>query len=581
MPYQKGVSREQITLMPDVLEDYVSEENPVRVIDAFVERLDMGAHGFKAEAAVEGRPGYDPRDMLKIYIYGYQNKIRSSRKLQVECGRNVEVMWLTGKLIPDFRCIADFRKNNAAAIKQVFHAFVTLCNQAGLLSKEFVAIDGSKFRAVNSEDNAYVKKTVEKNISELDEKITRYLTELDKNDSGEEKAPNQMTADEIECLIQHLESRKSRLEGIFDALEKSGENQICTVDPEARLMKTRDGFRTCFNVQTAVEGNHHLVVDFQVTSEGVDQELLELDVQSAKRALGVDTLECAADKGYRSDTQVLRCLLNGDMPNVYTHNKQDCYSFTFERTNMEATPEMLSSRDPAVVLQCVYAGVLPDALKKRGVELKVKKGGSQHLYMDIQTGELVTRAQTLEKINIKRKKPLSYFFVRNPDTDTVTCPMGQTLIRAGNSHPHEPHYSQNARYTRPSVCLKCKNKCTAGERRNITFKPGQLERRATFYDDCFSESLMSRTKGKYVPVLLPNPDKVVLRFYPDYEKLRLRKQLVEHPYGTVKRWNDGSYLLLKGKLKASADLALLFLGYNFKRVINLIGTKEMLAMMSA
>ena len=566
--------------MPDVLDDYIREENPVRVIDAFVERLDMAEHGFKAEAAVEGRPGYDPRDMLKIYIYGYQNKIRSSRKLQIECGRNVEVMWLTGKLVPDFRCIADFRKDNSAAIKKVFHSFVTLCNHAGLLSKTFVAIDGSKFRAVNSIDNAYVKQHVETAIGKLDERITRYLAELDQNDA-DEKAPDQMTADEIKSLLQRLKEKKSRLQGISETLEKSGENQICTTDPEAKQMRTRNGFRPCFNVQTAVEGNNHLIVDFQVRSETIDSELLESDMQSAKRALGVDTLEGVADKGYRSDTKVLRCLLSGDIPNVYTHNKQECYSFTFERSNMKITPEMLSSRDPAVALQCVRAGVLPDVLKKGCVELEVKSDGNQRMYVDAQTGEVVTQKQTREKIFIERERPLSYFFIRHPDTDTVTCPMGQTLIRAGNSHPHEPHYSQNARYTRPSVCRKCKNKCTTGERRNITFRPGQLEIRATFYDDCLSGQLMGTARGKYTLLTFPKPEKVILRFHPDYKKLRLRKQIVEHPYGTVKRWNDGSYLLLKGKLKASADLALMFLGYDFKRVINLIGTKKMLEMMSA
>ena len=176
MGYIKNRDRDQITLMPDCLEDYVSAENPVRVIDTFVDRLNIAALGFKAKPAVEGRPGYDPRDMLKLYIYGYLNKIRSSRRLQAEAGRNVELMWLLGKIIPDFRCIADFRKDNAESIKNVFREFVKLCNKAGLLSNETVVIDGSKFRAVNSDNHCYVKVNVEKLIKQADERIAKYMS---------------------------------------------------------------------------------------------------------------------------------------------------------------------------------------------------------------------------------------------------------------------------------------------------------------------------------------------------------------------------------------------------------------------
>ena len=227
MAYIKGESRSQITLKPECLEDYVSMENPVRVIDAFVEQLDLETLGFKAEPAVEGRPGYDPRDMLKLYIYGYNNKIRSSRRLQTEAGRNLELMWLLGKMVPDFRCIADFRKDNAKAMKGVFREFVTLSNKAGLLSHDTVVIDGSKFRAVNSNNNCYVRENVEKLIHQTDERITKYMAELDDADKTE-RNPGELTSGEIGEVLEYLRKRKIQLVNARAEIEKCGENHIMT-----------------------------------------------------------------------------------------------------------------------------------------------------------------------------------------------------------------------------------------------------------------------------------------------------------------------------------------------------------------
>jgi transposase len=207
--------------MPDSLDDYVTAENSVRVIDAFVEQLNTAALGFKSEPAVEGRPGYDPRDMLKLYIYGYQNKIRSSRRLQREAGRNVELMWMLGKVVPDFRCIADFRKDNAKALKGVFHKFVKLCNKAELLSNETVVIDGSKFRAVNSDNNCYVKSNVEKLIAQADDRIAKYMAELDTCDD-EERRSEELTSEDIRNVLEYLAKRKLKLENALSELNESG-----------------------------------------------------------------------------------------------------------------------------------------------------------------------------------------------------------------------------------------------------------------------------------------------------------------------------------------------------------------------
>ena len=217
MGYIQGADRNQVVLLPETLDDYVGMENEVRVIDAFIDGLDIKTMGFKAEAAREGRPGYDPRDMLKLYMYGYSNHIRSSRQLQKEAARNVEVMWLLKKIVPDFRCIADFRKDNAKAIKEVFRAFVKLCNGAGLLSHESVVIDGSKFRAVNADNKSYISANVSKVLKDIDAKIDQYMDEMDARDKEEAK-PGELGKEDLSKVLDYLERRKVQL---TDALKKS------------------------------------------------------------------------------------------------------------------------------------------------------------------------------------------------------------------------------------------------------------------------------------------------------------------------------------------------------------------------
>ena len=217
MGYIQGADRNQVVLLPETLDDYVGMENEMRVIDAFIDGLDIKTMGFKAEAAKEGRPGYDPRDMLKLYMYGYSNHIRSSRRLQKEAARNVEVMWLLKKIVPDFRCIADFRKDNAKAIKEVFRAFVKLCNGAGLLSHESVVIDGSKFKAVNADNKSYISANVSKVLKDIDAKIDQYMDEMDARDKEEAK-PGELGKEDLSKVLDYLERRKVQL---TDALKKS------------------------------------------------------------------------------------------------------------------------------------------------------------------------------------------------------------------------------------------------------------------------------------------------------------------------------------------------------------------------
>lgn len=541
MGYIQGADRNQVILLPDTLNDYVGGDNEVRAIDAFIDSLDISLMGFKADPAKEGRPGYDPRDMLKLYMYGYLNHIRSSRRLQKEASRNVELMWLLRKVVSDFRCIADFRKDNAKSIREMFRAFVRLCNKAGMLSHESVVIDGSKFRAVNADNKSYVSSNAKKVLLDVEEKISRYMKELDEADAAESR-PGALTKEDIVGVLDYLERRKAQLTEALEQMAGSGENHICTTDPESRLMKTRDGIRPSFNVQTAVEAKNHLIVHYDVTSECTDWHLLGDGINASKAALGVENLEGIADRGYRNDEEILQCLLNGDTPTTHPNKGEKSRMFRFQKTDTEVTGEVVS-----------YA------------EMKAQGG--------------------LEKapVEVRREPPLHPYFERDIEKDIVICPMGQTLFYAGPGHPNGKKDPCIRRYHRLSACLKCPNKCTLHKRRIVSFKEGETRKEEAFYEKARENRIVRKTSRRFKVITLSEEESswdewVILRFYPNQQHLRKRNTVVEHPYGTVKRWHGAGYLLTKGKQKAAAEMGLSFLAYNFRRVVNLLGVNGLMEM---
>lgn len=541
MGYIQGADRNQVILLPDTLDDYVGGDNEVRAIDAFIDSLDISLMGFKADPAKEGRPGYDPRDMLKLYMYGYLNHIRSSRRLQKEASRNVELMWLLRKVVPDFRCIADFRKDNAKSIREVFRVFVRLCSKAGLLSHESVVIDGSKFRAVNADNKSYVSSNAKKVLLDVEEKISRYMKELDEADAAESR-PGALTKEDIAGVLDYLERRKAQLTEALEQMAGSGENHICTTDPESRLMKTRNGIRPSFNVQTAVEAKNHLIVHYDVTSECTDWHLLGDGINASKAALGVENLEGIADRGYSNDEEILQCLLNGDTPTTHPNKGEKSRMFRFQKTDTEVTGEVVS-----------YA------------EMKAQGG--------------------LEKapVEVRREPPLHPYFERDIEKDIVICPMGQTLFYAGPGHPNGKKDPCIRRYHRLSACLKCPNKCTLHKRRIVSFKEGETRKEEAFYEKARENRIVRKTSRRFKVITLSEEESswdewVILRFYPNQQHLRKRNTVVEHPYGTVKRWHGAGYLLTKGKQKAAAEMGLSFLAYNFRRVVNLLGVNGLMEM---
>jgi len=298
MGYIEGEDRNQIILFPESIDEYVSDNNSIRIIDEYIQQLDLKSLHFKRAATpLMGRPPYHPKDMLKLYLYGYLNRIRSSRRLEQEAIRNLEVIWLLKKLKPDFKTIADFRKDNKKALKKVFRDFTRLCDEWELFGKELVAIDGSKFRACNSKKNNYNTKKLERHLQYLDEKIENYIQELDHHDVTEAslKKPD---AKAIAERIQQLRDRKEKYESYQRKLKQSGENEISTTDPDSRLMANHNNVEVNYNVQTTVDAKHKLIADFKVTQKPNDLGELDNMALRTKKLFGNKTFEVLADKGY-------------------------------------------------------------------------------------------------------------------------------------------------------------------------------------------------------------------------------------------------------------------------------------------
>jgi transposase len=325
MGYIQGESREQITLSPLCLDDYICEESVCRVIDAYANSLDLSAMKFKySETKGTGRPPYDPQAMLKLYIYGYMNRVRSSRRLQAEAARNVEVMWLLEKLVPDDKTICNFRKDNATQLKQVFREFSLMCSRLGMYGKELVAIDGTKNRANSSRKNIHTKKGTEKKLAELEKKISEYMKELELNDNTE-KPEEKIDKTRVSEILEHLEIKKKALTEWLKKIDENDGKEISTVDPDARLMHTNGDGRpldACYNVQAVVDSKHKLIVDFEVTTCPDDKGALPEMTERSKAIMGVSEIRAVGDKGYYDGEDIAQCERNGTT--VYVPKVDDC-----------------------------------------------------------------------------------------------------------------------------------------------------------------------------------------------------------------------------------------------------------------
>ncbi len=316
MTHISGFERSQLLLLPEAIDDYVGADNPVRFIDAFVDGLDLAEAGFaRVEPKATGRPGYAPGDLLKLYIYGYLNRTRSSRRLEAECHRNIEVIWLLRTLKPDFKTIADFRSYNRAAFRSVFRAFTLLCKRLDLFGRDLLAVDGTRIKAVNNKDRNFTRNSLEKFIKAADERLADYLKRLDEGDRAEVGTGGARTTNLAE-KIEALRKKRGRYDAMLNDLERTGESQISLTDPDSRAMAAHTRVAVGYNVQIAVDAKNKMIVEQEVTNQVVDMGLLRQTAEPAREILDVERIDVVADKGYFRTEDIEACEKAGLTPHV-------------------------------------------------------------------------------------------------------------------------------------------------------------------------------------------------------------------------------------------------------------------------
>jgi transposase len=464
--FVEGEDRSQSILFPERLGDYIEEDNPVRVIDVFVDALDLDELGFGgAQPAATGRPGYHPATLLKIYIYGYLNRVQSSRRLEREAQRNIELMWLTGRLAPDFKTIADFRRDNGAAICKVCREFVVLCRRLDLFSQALVAIDGSKFKAVNNRDRNFTRAKVQRRIEQIEESVAKYLLELDSADRQGTANVAEARTVRLQEKLENLRSEMQRMQELAQQVEAAPDKQVSLTDPDARSMKTRGTGMVGYNVQTAVDAKHHLIVEHQVTNVGSDRNQLAMMATDARAAMDAEHLGVVADRGYFDGEQIKACEDAGISAHV---------------------PRPLTSNNQA-----------------RGLF------GKQD-------------------------------FVYVPEANAYRCPAGQSLIwrytTIENGQTLHRYWS--------SACKSCplKAQCTPAPERRV----------ARWEHEAVLEAMQQRMDRA--------PD-----------MMQVRRQTVEHPFGTLKAWMGSTHFLMRTLKNVRTEMSLHVLAYNLKRVMRIIG----------
>ena len=568
MPYIKTFDRTQ--LMFCSWDSFVDGQSIARLIDAFVESLNLFDFGVK-EVAREGRPSYDPKGLLKLYIYGNRKGIRSSRKLAESCVTNIEVKWMLGGVEPDFRTISDFRKDNIAIIKDVFHEFNRRLSE--VVEWGFSAIDGSKFIACNSKDNNFTKNKLDDRIKWLNahtDEYLRILEEMDEKDDLDDELDS-LTRENIQRKLEEARARLEKYESYQKLMEETGVSQLSLTDADAKLMKNKNGFAVAYNPQTAVDSNTHLIHDFQMTNRVTDHGLLASTLENIKAENPDEVIETVADKGYENADDMIKCLENGIIPHVILDDGKDEYELELTYTEADVNPESTKAAD---LSSAIHAGVIPDAYKDVITDIEVKEVRRLVKDENEEKSEVPDVYGTKEEMIARAKEG---YFVRYPERNVVYCPAGEALRQKSIKQ------NGNIRYANKNACRHCKNrdKCYKGknEWKEIDFTKDKLEKPCKDW---------LKAEGKEIPKEENHREghyetkKVVkLKLKPDRNKMSQRLCLSEHPFGTIKRAMGATYFLLRGLMKVEGEFALFCLGYNIERAKNLLGFNKLMELMVA
>lgn len=566
MHYVQAFDRDQF--MMTTWDSMVDPESTARLIDAFVDSLDLSDYGVK-ELASEGRAPYDPKGLLKLYVYGSDNGIKSSRKLAKSCRVNVEVKWMLGGVEPDFRTIADFRKDNIDSLKKIFNEFNK--RLTGTVEWGFTSIDGSKFAACNSKNNNFTKNKLDDRIKWLNGHIEEYLRILDDTDRQEdfEDNPEWLTREVIEEKLQEARERLKKYEGYQKIMEENGQSQMSLTDADAKLMKSKNGFVVAYNPQTAVDSETHLIRDFQMTNQVTDHGLLDSTLEGVREE-SEGIIETVADKGYESEKDMVKCLEDGIIPHVITDDGKDGYEL--EIWYEEADDINAESTDAEDLKKALHAGVIPEAYEDVITDIEVKE--VRRKVSEEEAKVSVESIYGTSEEMMERAK--GGYFVRDPERNLVYCPNGEILRQKCIKK------NGNIRYANKNACRHCPN-------RNKCYKGKNEWKEIDFTKDCLEKPCKDwlKTEGKKPDIGGANKGKYhfetkkVVRFFlkPDRKKTAERMCLSEHPFGTIKRAMGFSYFLLRGLKKVTGEFALMCLGYNIKRAKKLLGFEKMLELM--
>lgn len=564
MPYVSGFDRNQ--LMCCSWDAFVDKETIARIIDAFVEHLDIEKYGVRPVAA-EGRPSYDPKSLYKIYIYGSRKGIRSSRKLAESCKVNLEVKWMTGGVEPDFRTIADFRKNNIDSLKEIFYEFNRRIS--GAVEWGFSSVDGTKIQANNAKDNNFTKNKLDDRIKWLNGHTDEYLRILNEMDKQEEGDPEELTREIVEARLKEAQERLARYEGYQKLMEESGASQLSIMDADAKLMKNKNGFLVAYNAQTAVDSETHLIRDFQMTNQVTDHGLLGSSMEGIKETDGKKIVEAVADKGYESVEDMFSCLEAGIIPHVIPGDGKDGYEIEIPYEEAESD---LSSTEPEDLTKALHSGQIPEAYAEVIQEMKVE---TVRRKVEDEKEENRENSRVYGSPEEMQEKAQEGYFVRDPERNLVYCPGGEILRQKSIKK------NGNIRYANKNACKHCpnRNKCYKGkgEWKEIDFTKDQLIKPCRDWlraEGTEPEETRTESKWHY-------EQRKVVKFFlkPDREKMSQRMCLSEHPFGTIKRAMGASYFLLRGIRKVAGEFALFCLGYNLERAKNLLGFQKMMELM--
>jgi len=479
MKFKQGITREQMSVFS--LDCLIAKDNPVRLIDLFVDQLDLVKLGFsKTTVKQEGCPPYQAKDLLKLYYYGYIGGVRSSRKLEAECERNIEGWWLIRQLRPGYHTIADFRKNNPVALKGAFKIFVSFLKGEDMLSSEVVAIDGTKLRAQNSRRNNYNESKLAKHLAYIENKTQEYICQLEASDAAENKQAAELKKKEVIQKLIVLKERKKKYAALNDALIKSGDTQISTTDAESRCLPVKENVtNVCYNIQSAGDSKHSLIVEFETINEG-DQRQLSTMACKAKQALEVEQIIALADKGYHAGKQLQAC-------------------------------------------------------------------EQQHITAIVAYPERSNRSKHTDPAYHTEK------FGYNANNDCYTCPQGATLTTNGIEFERK-HAGRTTFLVKKYITPQCK-RCPVKHLCAVGTTGKRIIERSTYQDAIDANN--NRVNQ--------NP-----------ELYKKRQQIIEHPFGTIKRGWGYSYTLLKSIKKVNGEMAIILTMYNFRRAISILGVTEML-----